>query len=200
MALAHPATFFPELTDDRLRLLSEELLNLRFLTIRSLNSEFDDNYTREASVFGRCKNMLITKALSGQYPWLTLAHAGMDVTIKIGRVPVRYFRDDPNSPEKPGFFKRNATDCLFEIDENAPVMWRFVVERALTDEDEDQVHFLGFNIFQEKVALWTYRHSTPMLHSVDTDVPTAAIIPPASVDVRRDDVDKQARRKTGSSD
>lgn len=201
MALPHPATFYPELTDDRLRVLAVELLNLRFLTMRSMNSEYDDNYTREGAVFGRSKNMLVDLALSGGYDWLTLAHAGMDVTVNIGRIPVRYFRDDPNAPEKPGFFKRNATDCLFEADEAAPVMWRFVVERAMTEDDEDQVHFVGYNLYQEKVSLWTYRPSAPMLHSVDSDVPPTMPILPATVDLREEgEQAEEQERKTGSSD
>ena len=89
MALPHPATFYPELTDGRLRVLAVELLNLRFLTIRSMNSEFDDNYTREGTVFGRSKNMLVALALSGEHDWLTLAHAGMDVTVNIGHARVQ---------------------------------------------------------------------------------------------------------------
>ncbi len=201
MALPHPATFYPELTDDRLRVLAVELLNLRFLTIRSMNSEFDDNYTREGTVFGRSKNMLVALALSGEHDWLTLAHAGMDVTVNIGRIPVRYFRDDPNAPGKPGFFKRNATDCLFEDDEAAPVMWRFVVERAMTDDDEDQVHFVGYNLYQEKVSLWTYRPSAPMLHSVDSGVPPTMPILPANVELLEDgEQAEEQERKTGSLD
>ncbi|MCY4754887.1 hypothetical protein [Pelomonas aquatica] len=201
MSVFHPAHFYAELTDDRLRLLAEELLNVRYATIGLLDSPYDDNFTRESAVFGRCKNMLTAKALSRRYDWLTLAHAGMDVTINIGRVPVRYFRDDPNAPEKAGFFKRNATDCLFEDEAGAPVMWRFVVERALTGEDEDQVHFVGYNIFHEKVSLWTYRPSTPMLHSIDSDVPPTVNIPPAAVELLEDaEADEQQERKTGSSD
>lgn len=201
MPLPHPASFYSELSDDRLRTIAVELLDLRFATIRSMDSEFDDNYTREGTVFGRSKNMLIKKALSGEFSWLTLAHAGMDVTVNIGRIPVRYFRDDPNAPEKPGFFKRNSADCLFEDDEATPVMWRFVVERGLTEDEEDQAHFIGYNVFHEKVSLWTYRPSAPMLHSVDDDVPPTTPIPSASVGLREDvEQGDHQQRKTGSSD
>jgi hypothetical protein len=198
MSSNHPATFYPELSDDRLRIIAVKLLDLRHSTIRELNSEFDDNYTRETSVFGRSKNMLIALAQSGQYKWMSLKNAGMDVTFNIGRVPCRFFRDDPNNPEKAGFFKRNAVDDLFEMDDQHPVMWRFVVEKALTEDDEDRGYFVGYNVFQEKVSEWMYRASAPMLHSVDHEVPASAEIPPASVDVREESNEKQdADRKTG---
>jgi hypothetical protein len=196
-----PSTFYPELSDDRLRIVAVKLLDIRHSTIREMNSEFDDNYTRETAVFGRSKNMLIALAQSNQYEWMSLKNAGMDVTFKINRVPCRFFRDDPNSPEKLGFFKRNAVDDLFEMDEQHPVMWRFVVEKALTEDDEDRAFFVGYNVFQEKVAEWMYRASSPMLHTIDHEVPASAEILPAPVDVREDiQEDQDSNLKTGNGE
>lgn len=197
----HPAAFYPELSDDRLRVIAVELLDMRYSTFREMNSPFDDNYTRETAVFGRSRNMLIDMALSDQHDWMSLKHAAMDITFNIGQVPCRFFRDDPNSPEKAGFFKRNAVDDLFAIDEQHPVMWRFVVEKALAEDDEDRVFFVGYNVYQEKVSEWMYQASAPTLHAVDKDVPVAAEIPPAFVDVREDDSANRGNdRKTGSDE
>jgi hypothetical protein len=80
-------------------------------------------------------------------------------------------------------------------------MWRFVVEKALTEDDEDRVFFVGYNVYQEKVSEWMYQASAPSLHAVDKDVPVAAEIPPAFVDVREDDsADFGNDRKTGSDE
>lgn len=199
--LIHPAAFYPELSEDRLRVIAVKLLDMRYSTFREMNSPFDDNYTRETAVFGRSKNMLIDMALNGQHDWMSLKHAAMDVTFNVGHVPCRFFRDDPNRPEKTGFFKRNVVDDLFAMDEQHPVMWRFVVEKALTEDDEDRVFFVGYNVYQEKVSEWMYQASTPSLHAVDKDVPVAAEIPPAFVDVREDDsADFGNDRKTGSDE
>ncbi len=182
----HPTKFYPDLSDERLRIVAARLLDIRFTTLQEMNSQFDDNYTRETVVFGRSRNMLINLALSGEYEWMSLRHAAMDITFNIGEVPCRFFRDDPNYPAKRGFFKRNEVDDLFAIDEQYPVMWRFVIEKALTDEDEDRVLFVGYNAYQEKVSEWMYRSPAHMLHSVDQDTPAAAEILPAPVDVRED--------------
>ena len=163
-----------------------------------MQSRFDDNYTRESAIFGRTRNMLIELATAGGYDWMALVHAAMDVTFRIGGVPCRYFRDDPTNPEKAGFFKRNSVDDLFATDENEPVMWRFIVERALTDEDEDRVFFAGYNVFHEKVSEWVYRASSPLLHAVDSDVPATMAIPSADVGLRDDAEDLADERKTGS--
>lgn len=198
MRAAAPSHFFPELTDQRLREIAVPLLDVRYTTLRELTSTYDDNYTRETAVFGRSRNMLIQMALGGQHPWMSLTHAGMDITFHIERVPCRFFRDDPDAPEKAGFFKRNAVDSLFDEDDTRPVLWRFVVEKALTEDDEDRVHFIGYNVYQEKVAEWVYRPSMPALHSVDRDVPASTIIPPAVVELREDDAAGDADPMTGT--
>ena len=195
----HPAVFYPELSDDRLCVIAVKLLDMRYSTFQEMNSPFDDNYTRETAVFGRSRNMLISMALGSQYDWISLKHAGMDITFNIGQVPCRFFRDDHNGPEKAGFFKRNAVDDLFATDDQHPVMWRFVVERALTEDDEDRVFFIGYNVYQEKISEWMYRASTPTLHAVDKEVPAAVEIPQAFVDVHTDDSANQDNdRKAGN--
>jgi hypothetical protein len=200
MQLHSPSTFYPELTDDRLRAVAMRLLDLRFSTLSEMHSPYDDNYTREGTVFGRTRNMLIALARKGPYSWLTLAHAGMDVTVNIGNVPVRYFRDDPKAPGKGGFFKRNAVDDLFAMDDSAPVMWRFIVERAMAEDAEDVAHFIGYNVYQEPVSGWVYRPSKPTLHSLDGDTPPSTILPPASVQLLEDDESSSDDRKAANNE
>ena len=200
MKLKHPSTYYPELSDASLQAIAVALLDVRFSTWREMNSPYDDNYTRETTVFGRSRNMLIDMALSEQFG-TTLTHAGMDVTFKIGQVPCRFFRDDPNSPEKAGFFKRNAVDDLFSIDDQHPVLWRFIVERALIEDDEDRVFFVGYNAYQEKISEWVSQASSLVLSSVDRDTPQTKEIPPASVDIREREIKKpDDLTKTGSNE
>ena len=200
MRVAPPNHFYPELSDARLSAIAAKLLDLRFVTLLEMQSRFDDNYTRETVVFGRTRNMLIDMAMRGGYEWMTLVHAGMDVTIRIGNIPCRYFRDDSSSPEKAGFFKRNLVDDLFATDDGEPVMWRFIVERALIEEDEDRVFFAGYNIFHEKVSEWVYSASNPLLHAIDRDVPNSTAIPSAVVGLRDDHVDDSVERKIGNGE
>ncbi|WOB05891.1 hypothetical protein [Piscinibacter gummiphilus] len=190
--------YYAELSDEALRVVAVALLDMRYATLSEMHSPYDDNYTRESTVFGRSRNMLIELATSRKYSWMTLAHAGLDVTFNIGRVPCRFFRDDPEDPEKAGFFRRNLSDSLFAEDEAAPVMWRFVVEKAMTADDEDRVHFVGYNVFQEKVAQWMYRPSTPTLHSVDREVPPAVILQPALVKLRDESVEEEDQQQVGN--
>jgi len=193
MSLPHPQQYYADLTSDRLEVIASMLLEIRFNTLRELDSPYDDSYTRETTVFGRSRNSLISMCLGKSLDWLTLASSAMDITFRIGVVPCRFFRDDHEAPEKAGFFKRNHVDDLFELDESHPVVWRFIVERALTEEDEDRVFFSGYNAFQEKVSEWGYSVVGSVLRSVDNVTPPARDIPAARVDVRDDEAAEQAK-------
>lgn len=187
MAANHPQNFYADLTDDRLRLIAVSLMDVRAKTLAELTSDLDCNYVRESAAFGRSRNMLIQLCQRKTYDWLSMMHAGMDVTFGIGSVPCRFFRDDAQTPEKNGFFRRNAVDDLFADDDSQPVMWRFVIEKSLTEEDEDRVLFAGYNVFQEKIAEWQYRDSAPTLHSVDDFTPMSTLLPKVSIEIRDDD-------------
>jgi hypothetical protein len=174
MSLPLPSEFHSVLSEQRLGAIATRLLEVRHSTIRELSTDLDDNYVRETAIFGRSRNMLIGMALNVQFPWLRLSHAALDITAEIEGIPFRFFRDDPDNPSKLGFFKRNEYDSLFAREEEAPVMWRFVVERAESEEAEDQVHFVVYNVFNDKFAQWTLRaDAVRQLAGVDAEVPAA---------------------------
>ncbi|HEX4333723.1 MAG TPA: hypothetical protein VH040_16420 [Usitatibacter sp.] len=199
MPLRQPFECHADLTDDRLRTGAEALLETRYSTLREMNSPFDDNYTRESAIFGRQRNRIIDMALQTQPDWLTLAHAGMDLTFMIGSVPCRYFTEDNSeSPKKDGFFKRNATDNLFAIDDQEPVFWRFVIERNPVEATGDRAFLIGYNSYQEPVAMWEYKAARPVLHSVDHDTPRAVEIPPARVEAIESEDENE--KKSSASD
>lgn len=185
MSLPLPSTFYPELTNERLTDIANELLDIRHDTLSDLSSEWDDAYTKESTVFGRCRNRLI--ALCSEHDWLDLLHAGMDVTLCIGKkVPFRFFRDDPETPRKRGFFRQNSADDLFPVDLVTPVMWRFIIERAMTEDDEDRVYFVGFNELHDKVSMWEHKPGITSLYGVGDATPKAKQLSPATVQLRDD--------------
>lgn len=186
MDLKHPSQFHSDLTDDRLAIIAAALLDVRYSTLQEMKSEYDDNYTRETSIFGRSRNMLIQMYRSGQYSWFTVPHAEMNITFNIGSIPARFFRDDPYNPAKLGFFKISPTDGLFPMDDKTPLLWRFIVERALNEDGEDRVLFVGFNIYHEIVSEWIYQPTTTLLHAVDSSIPPSVEIPPAPVHPYKD--------------
>jgi hypothetical protein len=72
MAIA-PWQAHAELTEERLSIIAEGLLNVRHDTYAELSTHLDDNYTRACATFGRQRVWVTQLALSGRYNWLTLA-------------------------------------------------------------------------------------------------------------------------------
>ncbi|MDN7629689.1 hypothetical protein [Burkholderia cenocepacia] len=195
----HPSSYYPGLTEARLQTIANHLLDVRYNALADLQNEYDNNYTRECTIFGRQREMLIRMATEKSYPWLELKHAGMDITFCIGGVPCRFFTDDPNHPQKHGFFRRNQVDQLFAPADGQPVLWRFVIERALTDDDEDQVYLIGYNAFEEKICEWRHQRTAGVLHSVDTVTPSSVDLPDVEITIRAPDEQESVwTRDTGT--
>ena len=173
-----------DLTEQRLSIIAEGLLNVRHDTYAELATKLDDNYIRGCATFGRQRQWLMQLAKSGQYDWLTLASPAMDLTVNIGSIPVRFFTDEHDNPKKPGYFKRNEVDQLFYTDDTKPVMFRFVVEPAATADDEDRVFFIGHNAYQEVIVEWQYRPTATVIVPIEPQAPMPVVQSEVEVDIK----------------
>lgn len=176
-----------DLDEKRLSIIAVGLLNVRHDTYAELATRLDDNYSRACATFGRQRQWLLQLAQSGRYDWLTLASPAMDLTVNIGSIPVRFFTDDHDSPKKQGYFRRNEVDQLFSTDDSKPVIFRFVVEPAATEDDEDRVFFLAYNVYQEVVVEWQYRPKTAVFRPVNSEVPPAVVQSDAELGLKPQD-------------
>lgn len=180
-----------DLTEQRLSIIAEGLLNVRHDTYAELATKLDDNYIRGCATFGRQRQWLMQLAKSGQYGWLTLASPAMDLTVNIGSIPVRFFTDEHDSPKKPGYFKRNEVDQLFSTDDTKPVMFRFVVEPAATTDDEDRVFFIGHNVYQELLVEWQYRPRATVMLPVEPQTPMPVVQSDVEVGIKSQDAEQK---------
>ncbi|EPO2503637.1 hypothetical protein ACT8N9_004827, partial [Escherichia coli] len=62
-----PWEFFPELTEERLTIIAEELLRIQDITHELLSSPYDDNYTRGGCTFGRQRQALLQMCVRKTY-------------------------------------------------------------------------------------------------------------------------------------
>lgn len=180
-----------DLTEQRLCIIAEGLLNVRHDTNAELTTKLDDNYIRGCATFGRQRQWLMQLAKSGQYDWLTLASPTMDLTVNIGSIPVRFFTDEHDSPKKSGYFKRNEVDQLFYTDDTKPVMFRFVVEPAATADDEDRVFFTGHNVYQELIVEWQYLPRTTVIVPVESQAPMTVVQSDVEVNLKSQDAEQE---------
>lgn len=187
MVSKQPWDFKPVLTEHRLNYLAKQFWEIYYGVESSLTTEDDCNYGRGALFFGRARKRLIN--LSFQLEWLKLSNPGMDVTLEIEGIPFRFFRDDPDSPKKKGFWRRNNSDQLFAPNEEEPVIFRFIVERPLTEDEELEIYFIGYNALEETVCEWRYGQ-VRVLRGADKERPQVVEQPAAPVDVPTEDIDR----------
>lgn len=191
MSKKHPMEYQSALTVDRLNVIAEALLDVFYDVQKELDTDLDSSYTRGTTTFGRQKNKLIQLCQDKKYPWLDLRNTSNDLTCAIGGIPFRFFTDDHEKPQKPGFWKRNEQDNLFPNDEDEPIYWRFVLEKPLSDEDEAAVYFLGANSNQVSVCEWKYEESVRVFKTVDNTRPDAVDTPEPSVGLPKQDQEKK---------
>lgn len=189
----HPSEFHPELTNDYIEPICNLLLDIHSYTIQELTSEYDDNYTRGTTVFGRFRNAILK--LSKKHNWLILVKTGMDITFKIGDVPIRFFCDDSDNPKKKNVFKLDDEEMgLFSYSQSEPIFWRVMIEKS-DGLNETQAVFAGYNFHRKKISEIRFNSKLSLLSSVDKEEPCSVEIPPLSISLRENRPEEETKFK-----
>jgi hypothetical protein len=193
MSLPHPEVFHSALRSDRLEIVADILIAEHFTTVTDLQSEFDDGYTRGTTRFGRQKNRLKSVALSGQYEWLQLRHAGNDLVFSIDNIPCRFATDDPVNPTKPAVLDATPIQQSFfdEVENGVPCKFCFILDGGYAEADDPQVVFIGEDMMGVVKCRWV-SDGIKALHVVSADTPPAKDIGKAPVGPKRTESDNAA--------
>jgi hypothetical protein len=187
----------PALTEDRLNMLAGHFREIFYDVESLLDTEDDCPYGRGSLFFGRARQRLIRLGTSNELTWLRLTNPGMDVTLEIDGIPFRFFRDDHDKPMKKGFWRRNVTDRLFAPNDFEAVIFRFIVQRPVTDTDELDIYFVGYNALQEPVCEWRYG-SVRVLQSIDQNQAEEVHQEAARAEMPAADIDESDASNTGT--
>lgn len=97
--LHRPCDCHPDLQEDRLLALAHFFASTRS-TVVSLHDPMsgDDGWSLGCRSFSRWKNQLLSKAKSGDWPWLGIINPKMGFVFSIGSVPVRFYRGNLLKP------------------------------------------------------------------------------------------------------
>lgn len=146
MTMPPPASFNPELSSDRLQIVSQWLLDELYATEDDLSRPTDNGYTRGCTTFGRQRNRIIAEVLSARHAWLGLPNSNNDLVFTIGGVPCRFSNDDPSNPSKDAVLtvNRYQMDFLEFATDSEPARFCFIIDRGHDGAAEPRVEFLGF--------------------------------------------------------
>ncbi|BDB30632.1 hypothetical protein Tamer19_47430 [Cupriavidus sp. TA19] len=191
MNLPLPDHFHAALAADRLSIIGDMLIAEHFSTATDLQSEFDDGYSRGCTRFARQKNRLRSVALSGEYDWLQLLHAGNDLVFSIGGIPCRFTTDDPSNPTKPAVLSVTPVQQSFfdAVDgDDEPCKFCFILDGGYEEAEDPRVVFLGEDIRGQVRCQWI-SNATKALHIVAANTPPAKDVGRAPVGPKRADSD-----------
>jgi len=154
--LPHPSVSCPELTSERLGIVSQFLLEELYATEDDLSRDTDSGYTRGCTTFGRQRSRIIAEALSGKYSWLDLSSSANDIVFTIEGVPCRFSNDDPQNPSKDAVLtvSRFQMDFLEFTAKGEPGRFCFVIDRGYSEAEEPRVVFLGFTPSGSTACRW----------------------------------------------
>jgi len=186
MNLPLPNKFHPDLTEDRLSFISNILLEEYYKTEDELTSEFDDNYTRGCTVFGRQKNRIKKIAVSGTYDWLTIVNSSNDLVFKIGIIPCRFSTDDPQKPCKNAVINIHQAQIPFidEADSNEPSRFCFILDKGMGNSDDPVVVLLGFDEFGIEKCRWV-SDAIRVFKTITANIPSTVEIAKPSISPKR---------------
>jgi hypothetical protein len=203
-----PFKYCPELKEEYLIEIAQNMLKVVEDTTNTLSTQFDDNYTLETCIFGRMRQLFLALAKDASKPWVEVASPTMDYVPRICKIPFRVFKDDPTNPRKKKMFHRN--DCenqqlslLLEDEESSnasQISWRIFIQAPATIdnkgieledlEDDYRVVVMGYNaVTNAIVAKWqSDTTAKDTLHLVDNDLPTATTVTRQLIKPKQNDV------------
>ncbi|AVN20485.1 hypothetical protein ACQUFW_00895 [Acinetobacter johnsonii] len=189
-----PNYYDSSLNNEILSYFANHMLEVHSQTLRDLNSQDDDNYTISCTIFGRCRNRFSRVIRNGNAPVSTsLEDSSNKFTFKIGNTSgIRFFKEsDYLRPKRPNFFKQSHNFELFEIDDNLPVFWRFILVPARTDEEETFIAFVGFNQKLQPITAWTSNNTSRFIFDPEAILPEPADLKSYNIDdlLADDDLD-----------
>jgi hypothetical protein len=143
-----PWEVHPDLAADRLTVLAELIAAARGDVVAAHNPEIgDDEWVLGCRGFQASRYRITQAAASGEYPWLTIDDPSRHYVFKVGKVPVRFYRgepEDPNTRTKRQSFPELAQLSLAFPEENVRELRDLVYRLAVETDFDGQVAMISF--------------------------------------------------------
>lgn len=134
-----PWDYHPDLSKNRLTIIGQIIADARNNVFEQFDERGDDAWALGCRAFSWVRKGITREAVGGEYPWLSIMDPSKQFIFKIGQIPVRFFRGDPDEQ----FGKTLNTigregmqfALVFPGERRAfQLVWRFVVETDFTGD------------------------------------------------------------------
>jgi hypothetical protein len=170
--------FSPDLTDERLCILCDHLLDTIHNSTEDSSSVDDTPWTKGCLAYGRIQGLLKRLVSENQYVWLKLANSTMDFTAKIDSTHIQFVIDDPYNPKKSHRLQPNSVENiqlsidLEEYEQIKVVIWRlFITIDKDNRELEPTATVVGFDSNTIELCRWEYNETIKVPVSSPLTIP-----------------------------
>ena len=146
-----PHQCHPDLQEDRLLALAQFFASTRSAVVAlhdPLNG--DDSWSLGCRGFARWRNLLLQKAMSGEWDWFSVVDPGKKFIFSIGQIPIRFYRGSSKRP--PTRTLANNAQELTQLslafattgEQYRDLIWRFAIETDFLGEPSSVI-FAGLS-------------------------------------------------------
>lgn len=142
-----PWDYHPALTKGRLTLIGQIIADARNAVFEQFDERGDDAWAIGCRAFSWVRKAIMREAISGENSWLSVMDPSKQFIFRIGEIPVRFLRGDPDVPHSRTLstISRESVQIamVFPGESRAlQLIWRFIAETDFTG-DLEAVWFVG---------------------------------------------------------
>lgn len=165
MSIKKPWDFNPALSEDRLEAIGKLISEIYNSSSEEHRQLGDTAYVIGTVCFGRTHQALLNLK---DYEWYQVTRTTFDIVFEIGCVPCRFFSTTDHINPKAKVYNRNQQDSLFPETEEEPCLWRFLIQKPISEEfDQYEIFFIGFDVHHNIRAQWCLSDREKTLNNLD---------------------------------
>lgn len=155
-----PWDHHPDLSSLRLRTIATTILRTRneTMTLDGIEPE-NTPWGSGCLAYDRTRWAIVQQAKIE--PWLSIVDGGMGFIFAIGRVPVRFYKGEPDEPTERTLARRYPElqqQSLAFAENTDTLLWRFAVESGI-DGKVVAISFVGLDLNADVVSRWDFDRS-----------------------------------------
>jgi hypothetical protein len=189
--LENPWDCAADLTAERILTLARFVADIRDEVIDRHDEELGDTrLSLGMRAYECCRTRLNQLAETGKYSWFSILTPDGRFTFKIGEVPVRFTRNDPDQLPGRKLISSDETveqmELFAKVTPYAIVRW-FIVLDTEYNRAADAVYFVGYHPSGQVVCKWEVplARMGPVVYDTDLDLPPPVDVPEPVVGVKK---------------